>query len=171
MARWIEPSLQASEEIRRHVRYDPKRGEFWWLLPRHGRQLTRQAGSVVATGKTRSQIVRVIFFDGRKYYAHQIAWFLMTGQWLPEVDHVDGQPLNNRWSNLRAATRSEQSMNRAPNPNRLRGASFHKPSGRWQAYIKKNGTQIALGYFDTAEQAHDAYLEAAKTLFGAFRRR
>ena len=171
MARWVEPSLQTSEEIRRHVRYDPERGEFWWLLRRHGRQLARQAGSIITTGKTRSQTVRAICFDGRKYYAHQIAWFLMTGRWLSEVDHVNGEPLDNRWTNLRAATRSEQSMNRAPNPNRLTGASFHKPSGRWQAYIKKDGKRVALGYFDTAEDAHKAYLAAAEILFGDFRRR
>jgi hypothetical protein len=171
VARWVEPSPQASEEIRRHVRYDPERGEFWWLLPRQGRQVDGQAGSVVTTGKTHSQTVRVIFIDGRKYYAHQIAWFLMTGRWIPEVDHVNQEPLDNRWSNLRAATRSEQNMNRKPIPGRLTGASFHKPSGRWQAYIKKDKKTLSLGYFDTAEEAHEAYLEAAKTLFGGFRRR
>jgi hypothetical protein len=157
-----------AEDLRRQLRYDPDLGEFWWIERRRKRRLGVQAGTVQRTGKSR-QIVRIIWIDGQRQYAHRLAFLWMTGRWPAEIDHINGNTLDNRWANLREATRSENNMNRAPDPNR--GASFHKPSGLWQAYIKKNGRQIALGYFKTAEEAHAAYLIAAKTLHGAFHRR
>lgn len=158
----------SAEDISHELRYDPEPvGEFWWLTPRPKRRLDRQAGCIVTT---RSGLVyRVICIDGRRYYAQELAWVLMTGQW-PErtVDHIDTNSLNNRWSNLRLATQSEQNMNQTPRRPGLTGASFHKASGLWRADIKKDGKQTTLGYFDTAEKAHEVYRAAAQILFGPF---
>lgn len=59
-------------------------------------------------------------------------------------------------------------MNQTPKRPGLTGASFYKRTGRWQAYIKKDGTHISLGYFDTADEAHEEYKKAAARLFGEF---
>jgi hypothetical protein len=87
----------------------------------------------------------------------------MTGKWPKEIDHIDGDPLNNKWSNLREATRSQNNANKVGIAGGLKGASFHKASGLWRADIKKG-----LGYFHTAQEAHEAYVVAAKKLHGEF---
>lgn len=155
------------EYILQHLRYVPETGLHWWLIARQGRQLNRPAGSLWPTRSGR--IYRAITIDCHRYYAQVLAWWMMTSEW-PErqVDHINTDSTDNRWVNLRLATQSENNINRPPKRPGLTGASFHKPSGRWQAYIKKDGKQIPLGYFKTAEEAHEAYKKAALELFGDF---
>lgn len=81
------------------------------------------------------------------------------------VDHVDGNGLNNCRSNLRLGTQSLNSVNRKRTPGPyLRGVRPKK--NKWQAYIKVAGKQRSLGYYDTQEEAHAAYLAAAKAEYG-----
>lgn len=97
-------------------------------------------------------------------------WAWVTGEWPDfEIDHVNDDGTDNRLSNLQPATHSENNTKKPPIRPGMTGAYFHKPSGLWQACIKKNGKQIALGYFKTAAQAHAEYKKAAKRLHGAFR--
>ena len=87
------------------------------------------------------------------------------------MDHIDGDPLNNSLSNLRWATATENSRNRKKrkdNTSDHKGVSFHKPRGKWRAYIKVDGKQKFLGYFHTKEEAAAVYEEAAKELHGEF---
>jgi AP2 domain len=94
-----------------------------------------------------------------------------------EVDHVDGDSLNNRRSNLRDAM-DNQGRNRNPhnagirrdNTTGFKGVTFHKPLGKFRAQIQFEGQRQHLGYFDTAEEAHAAYCTAANEHFGAFAR-
>lgn len=167
MPQKLREPIHTPEEIARELRYDPETGEFWWLIRRHKRRLDRPAGS---TSPHRAGLpARGICIDGRRYYGNVLAWVLMTGEWPTiTVDHIDRNPLNNRWENLRLATQSEQNMNRGVDRPGLTGASFHKHSRLWQAYIKAGGKRITLGYFKTAEEAHAAYLKAAKELHGIF---
>lgn len=88
------------------------------------------------------------------------------------VDHRDNNGLNNQKNNLRVATNSQNQANR---PKRKHSVALYKgitPSqskkGGWRAQIKKEGKVIALGYFDTQEQAAIAYDKAAKELHGEF---
>lgn len=93
---------------------------------------------------------------------------MVTGKWpVLQVDHI-GDSTDNRWSNLRLATQSDNNANKEPKRPGLTGASFYKRTGRWRAYIKKDGKHISLGYFDTAEEAHEEYMKAAARLFGEF---
>ncbi|WP_242218058.1 HNH endonuclease [Shinella zoogloeoides] len=81
------------------------------------------------------------------------------------VDHKDGDGLNNRRANLRKGTQSQNCVNRRQTPGaNPRGTRLKK--GKWQAYIKFRGKQHSLGYFDTAEQAHEAYVREATRLHG-----
>lgn len=89
------------------------------------------------------------------------------------VDHIDGNGLNNRRSNLRLATRAQNQHNRgvrADSASGLKGVLRHALTGRWRAYIRVDGKKIHLGYFDTAEAAHAAYSAAAHRLHGEFAR-
>lgn len=88
-----------------------------------------------------------------------------------EVDHINGNTLDNRRDNLRVANRSQNMRNRGkPTSNTTGYKGVYKRSdvGRWIAAIKVNGKQIHLGYFDTAEDAYDAYLKASVIHHGQF---
>lgn len=89
------------------------------------------------------------------------------------VDHIDGAGWNNQRTNLRACAQAENVRNqqmRGDNSSGLKGTSWHKASQRWRAVIQIDRKQCALGYFDTAEEAHAAYCEAATRLHGEFAR-
>lgn len=90
-----------------------------------------------------------------------------------DVDHIDGNGLNNCRSNLRLATRSENMANvpvRRSNTSGFTGVSRHSVSGRWRATIKQDGRQVHIGFFDTPEDAARAYDARAREVFGAFAR-
>jgi len=90
-----------------------------------------------------------------------------------QVDHIDGDPTNNRRSNLRLCTHAENGKNqRRPSTNSsgFKGVSWHKRDKRWYARIMINRKNKHLGCFDTPEDAKAAYDVAAERLFGEFRR-
>lgn len=104
------------------IDYDPETGVFTW---RKGRGLKgRTCGSVKADGYF------VIKFRGKTYPAGRLAWFYMNGEWPPEtIDHINRDPLDNRYCNLRPATRLQQTGNRKGRSN---GSTYMLPvrSGR-----------------------------------------
>ena len=93
-----------------------------------------------------------------------------------EIDHIDGDGLNNRRENLRVVTHSQNLMNQGPRSNkdsyssRFVGVSYSKANKKWQAYIKAGDRQKHLGRFLTEELALKARQEAAKLYFGEFRK-
>lgn len=88
-----------------------------------------------------------------------------------DIDHINHDGLDNRQSNLRAATRAENGANRlmnSDNTSGYKGVCFNKATGTWRAGIKVDGKQLYLGLFDTAEQGALAYDQAAILHFGEF---
>ncbi len=97
----------------------------------------------------------------------------MTGEWVDEVDHENTVRSDNRWDNLRAATRGQNRANCGAyknNTSGLKGVSFYKRTGKWKAQIQASGKKTFLGYFLTKEAAHQAYAHAANEYFGEFAR-
>lgn len=97
----------------------------------------------------------------------------MTGSWPVEIDHVDRNGHNNRWTNLREATRSLNNANRSPRSRRapsLKGVYKNKrvQKNPYESMITVNRKSIYLGAFGNAEEAHAAYLAAATLYFGKF---
>jgi hypothetical protein len=114
-----------------------------------------------------------IKIKGRHYRSHHLAWFYMTGKWCSAmIDHCDGNPSNNRWANLRRATASQNCANRRVHRNNKCGFKgvVWSHIGRWRATVYKNGRKHHLGSFATPEDAHAAYVTAARKLFGEFAR-
>jgi hypothetical protein len=90
-----------------------------------------------------------------------------------QVDHVHGDTLDNRRSELRLATGSQNQWNtkmRSDNSSGFKGVSRHTATGRWQSKISAYKKRTHLGYFDTAQEAHEAYCAAAAEYHGEFRR-
>jgi hypothetical protein len=83
-----------------------------------------------------------------------------------EVDHRDGDGLNCRRLNLRAATHAQNAWNRGG----VKGAYFHRGAGLWHARIKTNGIDHSIGYYPSFDDARAAYLAAAERLHGEFLR-
>ncbi len=97
--------------------------------------------------------------------------FLLGKQKGKQIDHKDGNKLNNCRSNLRFCFASENHANTALQKNSssgFKGVSFFKPIKKWRAYINKDRKQYSLGYFEDKIDAARAYNYAALKLFREF---
>jgi hypothetical protein len=108
----------------------------------------------------------VVRYKGVLYKAHRIIWCLVTGDdpGAFEIDHIDRDPSNNSWLNLRLASSAQQALNRkvrSDSTSSLRGVL--KTGSKYQAKIQRNGVRVHLGTFETKEQAARAYLAALDT--------
>lgn len=120
-----------------------------------------------------SRYVRTVVYLGKGKRDKQV--FLhrhITGA-LPDedVDHIDGDGLNNRRANLRRCTHAQNGANRpAPSSNKsgYKGVSFCRQTGRYRAILGVDGKKFRAGRFDTAEEAARAYDALAKEKLGAF---
>ena len=153
----------SAERLREVMEYDPDTGIFY----RRRFRVRRPSGNLHYEGYLR------IFVDGANYFAQRLAWLYVYGRW-PEgdIDHIDGDRLNNRISNLRETEHWLNMHNRtAPRPKKdptiPRGVQ--QRGNRWRAMIGVNNRRIVLGSFDSKEEAGRAYAEAAELYAGDFR--
>lgn len=98
--------------------------------------------------------------------AHRVIWAIHNGSFPDfEIDHINGDKMDNKLSNLRLATLTQNQHNtglRATNSTGYKGVSFRKNQGRFTSSISVNSKSVHLGSFDTAELASEAYQIAAK---------
>lgn len=97
--------------------------------------------------------------------------FLMNAKKNQKIDHKDGNPLNNRRSNLRFCTSSENSCNSRKRKNTTsiyKGVSLDKKTGMWNCAISKSRKTYTLGLFSSEKEAAEAYNEKALELHGEF---
>jgi len=157
-------------QIRQLLDYDQGTGIFTWKVDRHHRPLAgKKAGHINGDGYVEITVA------GRSIKAHRLAVLLVAGAYpRDEVDHIDGDRTNNRFANLRCVSRADNQKNRkrhSTNRSGYKGVSWKAQNSRWVASINIGGKRIHLGYFDTAEDARDAYEIAAERLHGSYRRR
>lgn len=107
---------------------------------------------------------------GVRYKAHRLAFLYMTGAWpVADVDHINRIRDDNRWKNLREATRAQNVANAPARKNSrsgVRGVCL-TPKG-WKAQIKVSGKNKHIGYFKSVDAAAEAYRSAASLAFGQF---
>ena len=162
--------MTMEDDIKDILDYDPETGEFIWLV-RRGNQNTFP-GKIA--GFVRSDRYRRICTNGKRYLAHRLAWFYMTGEWPEsEIDHINGVRDDNRWENLRLATHTQNIMNANIYKNNTSGykgvyCSKKTKINKWRASIRIDKILKHLGCFDTLSGAARAYNKAAKKHFGEF---
>jgi len=142
------------------LNYDAETGEFTRAKSIKGYKAGVKCGNITRNGYIEITVSR------KRTLAHRLAFFWMTGAWPPnDVDHINGDRTDNRWANLRLATRTQNMWNLAP-----RNKGTHKHGDRWRAQIKTNGVKRHIGMFDTEAEAQAAYCKAAAEARGEFSR-
>ena len=151
--------------VKEWIKYDPETGIFTWLKKPNRRILIGSvAGSIKKTGRDIGRtIIRV---NGIPLGAHRLAWLCVTGEWpVGVIDHVNGNPQDNRFKNLRDVSYMENSQNLREQPtgceSGLLGAGKGR-RGKWVARIRINGKPKYLGEYAEPEDAHQAYVLAKR---------
>ena len=159
----------SAEYVKSRLSYDPNTGIFVWK--NSGSPVQRRCG--MAAGSSVNGYVRIVL-EKRSYAAHRLAWLVMTGKWPSDlVDHKNMIPSDNRWSNLREASNSQNLANASAHKNNisgLKGVYSRKRFKKWVAQIKVGGKAKYLGSFENKEDAAAAYFNAAKKYHGEFAR-
>jgi hypothetical protein len=153
------------KEIFDYFAYDPETGVMRWKRD-NGR--CNPKGKLIGHKNKKGRIEAR--FKGKSYLCHRIAWAIghNTLDVPPILDHINGNPSDNRLCNLRAATSQQNMFNTKSRRKGLKGASFRKRSNKWISQIRFCGKQKHLGYFDTEIEAHEAYCRAAQKFHGEF---
>lgn len=156
-----------ADQLRSVLSYNENTGVFVWLVrPTRCREDGR-AGNLNTDGYVRIKVL------GKQYQAHRLAWLYMVGEWPPhEIDHINQCKSDNRFENLRLATRAQNAANirqRHTNSQRpMKGVRWDKVRKRWRVTIVVNGETIELGCFREIEDAICARKKAEAKFQGAF---
>lgn len=158
--------LASAERVRELLDYDPTTGLMKWRVARYRRV---KAGAVAGYCNKVGRCS--ICVDGHTYFRSRLAWLWVHGEWpAAEIDHIDRNPANDRFSNLREASHAENNQNKlARKSSGVRGVAY-RPNRRkpWRARIYAEGRLYYIGSFATEEEASAAYEAAAKVFHGKF---
>lgn len=158
-------SLLTCGDLKEILSYNHETGYFTWIRHRFKAMVGKKAGCVNPLGYT------AIYLKGKSYLAHRLAFLYMTGKY-PDgtVDHINRSKSDNRFSNLRVVSQSENSQNIAlqqKNKHGLQGVTKRTDiadGNNWVAIISVKNKKINLGTFPTKEDAHAAYVMAKQKL-------
>lgn len=162
------PKELTQDYLKEILSYNPETGNFTWLQPRRGHLGHQEAGNLTKTGYIRITVGR------QEFFAHRLAVLYMTGAWPTQhVDHVNQVRRDNRWVNIRQATRSQNGVNAGKTRNNTSGfkgvrASKNNKTNPWQAQAALNGKQVHIGSYPTPELAYEAYKTFCQEHHGEF---
>jgi hypothetical protein len=162
------------EDISEYLGYCPETGKLYWKKQTSKQALRARVGAEAGCLDKASGYMNVRF-RGERYQVHRVAWKIFYGT-LPanvDIDHRDLNKSNNKIENLRRASRSNNCMNTAIRSNSTsgyKGVSLRADMNKWRARITVGGKRRCIGYFETREQAHDAYSRAMIEAHGEFAR-
>lgn len=161
-----------TERIRDIAHYEAGTGTFRWLHDKKAgfkkSVLLHSAGDEM--GCQRKDGRWVIRVDGKLYLRYRLAWLWVYGFWpTGEVDHINGDKTDDRFSNLRDVSKKTNRQNiretrNGKSSSQLLGVYLdkRKKHKKWRSSINIGGRCVSLGYFFTETEAHQAYLDAKR---------
>jgi len=155
MSKSERKSMLTFERVRERLNYDPETGIFTWAMDYKGGV---RKGEIAGPGISGRRDYKRIFVDRVQYKSHRLAFLWMTGRFPEgEVDHINGDVLDNRWENLREVSHHENGKNQRLKRNNSSGVSGVTLRGnRYEAHIRIGGKRIQLG-------SHKTIFDAAAT--------
>lgn len=161
------------ERVRELFDYDDISGNVYWKINRSTRRKPGQLVGWISKDDGR----RYVEIEGCNYRLHRIIWLWKTGFWPEyEIDHIDTNPANNAWNNLREADHSQNNCNCGPQSNNTTGVRgvdrLRRRNGvvYYRVRVHKDKEQVYLGYFNTLEEAAAVRKEVAIKYHGEFAR-
>ena len=157
-------------ELKEFVCYSPDTGVFTWVKSSAKRIKVGSIAGNIDDGYIKFKI------KYKSYRAHRLAWLYMTGNFPDyglEIDHKNMNRSDNRWANLRIATKAQNMQNRNVFKNSksgFKGVSWDKDQNRWRARMLINKINKHLGFSETAEGAYELYKSAAEKHHKSFAR-
>jgi len=149
-------------ELKKVLSYNQYTGEFTWL--KRGRSYfasyrsycswnAKHAGIIAGSLHlgSRGKTYVHIHINGVTYKAHRLAYLYMIGEWPDEIDHDDGDGVNNEWVNINSVTRQKNGCNKrlpSNNTSGVVGVGWSNSSNKWQSYIKVKQENIYLGKYN-----------------------
>ena len=147
------------EELKKYLYYDMQSGNFYWLLSNGNRG---KVGDIAGSKTIHGYIT--IRVNGERHYAHRLVWMYLYGEFPKMIDHINGNGLDNRISNLRACTQVYNMKNvskLASNKSGYKGVSWAKNNKKWVVYARHDSKHYNLGYYDDIELAAEVYKQFA----------
>lgn len=160
-------SLPSFVDLRAQFIYDAETGSLQYRKKKNSKRLlSKEAGRIVeSTSGIKYRVVTVEYPSGpsKTFFAHRVAWKLETGEEPPEqIDHRDGDGLNNAFSNLRDGTGCKNARNRVMSKNNTSGYNGVTPvkGGRWLVRFNCDGQSVYVGRFTDLDKAGEAARKA-----------
>jgi hypothetical protein len=139
------------EELKSQVNYDQETGIFTWKVRNSNRiKIGDQAGNYHNGGYIEMYLL------GERHLAHRLAWLYVNGYMPKIIDHIDGNKLNNKISNLREVSYAENMYNskiRSDNKSGVRCVSWNKKHQKWEVRVKIDGKLKNYGYYKELDDA------------------
>lgn len=162
--------------LREAVEYRPDTGEFFWRSSRpkhhfrteHGRNIWHSQFAGKPAGSPDVSGYRRIYLLGSLHRAARLAYLYMQGEWPKVIDHINGDPTDDRWENLRNVSQRRNSLNvkrKKNNTSGFNGVWYCRRGDLWNAEIKVHGQKIFLGTFEDKDDAIRAR-KVADAMFG-----
>ena len=179
--------LPSPDLLKQVLRYEPETGRLFWLArpasmfvdgiqsAAHSCAIfNNRCANTEAFTAAHNRGYRQGRIFGVSYLAHRVIWAIQTGETpSAEIDHINGIKDDNRWSNLRAATHTQNMRNRKScigASSKFVGVNWRSDCKKWAAAIRYDGRIRHLGYFTDEADAARAYDKAARECFGDFAR-